>query len=191
MTPIHIPLDHPIVTQIKEIIPEQWHDLAYIAGSAAAMWPEAYDHGGDVDVWILAPDWKIYGPLSNYFWDKYGTPVVSDDHLYIGGDFDKLYNKDRIQIMGGTYQTIQHVVDGFDISCHASSVKLTDGAVYTHPDYTPAVRILKWRDPRRTLLRGGEFAFRYKDRYFWTDAQTKNCAAAAVQDPSLRVSEGL
>src|SRR5581483_9057116 len=43
-----IPLDHPTLQRVRELIPPEHHRRSWVAGSAACRYPL----NGDVDVWV-------------------------------------------------------------------------------------------------------------------------------------------
>ena len=177
-----IPLDHPIIDRVKTLIPAEFHAQTWIAGSAAARWPEAFDKGGDVDVWVCGLRWRERGRLSELL----GRVGLGDDDLLY--EHDELigssiqYSSDRLQVMLSEY-AMSELLSNFDISCHTAAISLTGGGVLA-PALTSNVRILNWHNPRRTLERGAKFSRRYRDHSFWRDDRTIQCALAALMIPS-------
>lgn len=190
MPPVHIPLDHPAVQRVREIIPARWHSQTWIAGSAAARWPEAWENGGDLDVWVC----DVVGSsgrnqLMTHLRSLEGLPERDEDAQYAGAATNSwmVYREERLHVLV-SMSHIQDVMRNFDISCHAQAVAL-DGQVMAGDGYREEVRILSWRDPARTLERALRFLKRYgqlDDVEFWQDPKTLGCmlAAARVSAPS-------
>lgn len=193
-----IPFDYPHVRAAVALIPSKFHARCWIAGSAACRWPEAWDAGGDLDVWVV-------GLAANEEFELLTLLTVlplpmpgPDDVDYANGSL-LAYTGDRTHILL-TRQSIEEVVKHFDIACHAGAVAL-DGRTYRHPAYSTHPTILSNQDGRfaqKSLARAFKFAARYNDWALWEDSTTQqtvllafDLAACTPQQKWMLVRAGL
>ncbi len=156
-----IPLDHAVIKRAQELVPAQYHGQMWVAGSAATHYPM----NGDVDIWVAeiprgVDPWKI---IPN------GRKPPSDgDEEYM--EALKVFEEPGLQIMGFR-QTMQLMLDTFDISCHAAAVHLTTGETLFAAGYSPNVKVVNFSltRPELTLERYLRFAKRYRDWDHLTD----------------------
>ena len=182
---ITIPLNAPIVAHLKDIVPLQYHAQSWIGGSAATNWGQ----NGDVDVWVCVPQWPDIDTLGAMIAPLGHTPHLGETEHYIDtlGSV-MLYSYDGLHILA-TRGTIQDVVAGYDISCHAAAINLITGQMHRHPQYTPLVRPLDYVSTRKTLTRLLKFAARYNDQTIWQDPTCQKLAIAAFRLPSVTQAE--
>lgn len=176
--PGHIPLDHPAVEHARSIIPAELHAKTWIAGSAACRWPEAWDKGGDLDVWVCgltgSPEYNLtYKALCTL--TPLPEPSVDEEYATLA---QLVYAQDRTHILIST-SSIQEIVGEFDIVCHAAAVRLDGVEQYQHPQFSPHPVVLNWKDSTRTLIRCLKFVHRYNDGMAWHHAKTQACAIEA------------
>ena len=180
-----IPLDAPVVTRIKTIIPPHYHALSWIGGSAATNWGQ----NGDVDVWVCVPQWSDVYALQAVIEALGHTPNPDEMEHYIDTlGSAMLYSYDGLHILA-TMGIIQDVVARFDISCHAAAINLITGEMHRHPQYTPLVRPLDYMSARKTFARLLKFAARYDDQTIWLDPTCQKLAIATFHLPHVTQAE--
>lgn len=207
-----IPSNHIAILDMLPVIPTELHMDMWVCGSACCV----FGQHGDVDIWLGRLEgrpteghyrlWaRVSGHESNLLRTNEDDPEIYDAQnsvlLYKGTASDGT----SVHILGAL-EPMRTVVDNFDISCHASAVRLLDAYRYFHPGFTHRnlVRILGWPagHAQQTFERGVRFAKRYKDMSFWQHDDTRRCAAEALDMPmitpvqherllALEVSEGL
>lgn len=200
----HIPLDDLKVARIGEIIPPEFHARTWIAGSAAARWPQ----NADVDAWVVgypAPDIPALRRTPRnqmYHLHPQVSAETTPTEMYADGS-QMFWSADGIHLLWTHHETIDALINAFDISCHAAAINIVSGDVVLARNYDPSVQILTWHDAAKTLMRGMRFAERYNDYRFWYDANTVKCLRDAFPDVrfaterehlllnQLKVTEGL
>ena len=108
----HIPLDHPTVARIKELVPAEHHAQTWIAGSAATHW----EQNGDVDAWVVGLNWaqivKLRGQLR---WEAALTAETVPTEMYAAAS-TMCYASEGIHLLGTGWTSISDVIEQFDIS---------------------------------------------------------------------------
>ena len=170
-----IPLDHPAVQRVKDLIPVEYHTRTWIAGSAACRYPQAWDAGGDLDVWVCDVADREYDDLYKRLYTTERHQPVYEDYAILSR---LVYAVDRVHILIST-ASIEAIVGEFDISCHAAAIRLDGADVYQHPQFSTSPIVLSWKDPVRTMLRCFRFVTRYNDGLAWHDSMTQQCAMEA------------
>ena len=169
-----IPFDHPACQQVLALIPEKFHARCWIAGSAATRWPEAWEAGGDLDVWVCDLRHNESEQLRMLLHPEVMHAAVEEDIDYANGSL-LVYNQDRTHILL-TSLSIGDVVDQFDIACHAAAVQVGGGGrLYAHPLFSPHPTIIaNPRNPKKSVERVFQFAARYQDwDALWDDPTTR------------------
>lgn len=168
-----IPLEHPILGRVREIIPAQWWGSTWVAGSAATR----FGQHQDVDVWITSiprninPSVIIPGPLH--------IPVeqANEDYEHIA---IKIYNnlEEKLQIMA-CHDDIRTLLNSFDISVHCGATHILTGEQIRGENYSELVTICNYLEaaPVLTLTRYLTMAKRYKDFTGMFNAKVQQCAA--------------
>lgn len=190
-----IPLDHPAVVEALAQIPAEYHARTWIAGSAACRFPEAWDKGGDLDMWIcdLTQEELLVlcgrDPAARHLDidPRTGQPYVLNSFMYLV--------RDRLHVLA-TAQSIEQVVLDFDIACHAAAVPAVEDEreMFVHPVYTRwSATILNTKNPTVTLERAIRFSVRYWDSLgeLFYDPMARECAKSAFRWVEMEVGDGL
>ena len=177
----HIPLDHPMLIDILARIPAKFHSRMWVAGSAATRWPEAWEAGGDLDLWMCGIEWMDRDQLFSLFPANIIPRREQPDEEY-NSTATMLIREPRLHVLM-TDESIDNVLAAFDISTHCGAVNIVTGEVIDRS--TQAVQITQWRDPRRTLQRALRFAHRYHDNDIWNHPKTLECVQAAFKLPRI------
>ena len=180
----HIPLDHPKVVEALAHIPVGLHSRTYIAGSAAARWPEAWEAGGDVDMWVTQVNDEERERMVERHPPSTELDVLvslaTEIEVYAHAKISIMHAGQRLHIMRSS-ETIETILGGFDVSCHAAAVNVVSGMILLAPGFDTRVRVIQWRpgSAHQTLWRALKFGQRYLDPGVWTDARTQDCAREA------------
>ena len=166
MTISAIPLTHETIQRAKTIIPELYHANSWIAGSAAARYPQ----NEDVDVWICNVPYDI--PLPGIIPVELAPPHNEEYFTY------KAYDQNGLQIMS-TYDSIADLLGSFDISCHAVGRNILSGEEVIGTGYSPDLKVVHFQNPITTTTRYLKFAKRYNDYTHVHSPKVQECAAKA------------